>query len=102
MDGVREFVQPRKFYAYIIALYWWLWLVAHVSHDMLFIHAVRKYKNFPALVRNVGYHHQCRTVYAGFVSTTALARGHRCTCLREAPIPGKEFDCFGTRSRSRR
>ena len=54
MDGVREFVQPRIFYAYIIALCWWLWLVAHVSHDMLFIHAVRKYENFPALVRNVG------------------------------------------------
>ncbi len=55
MDGVNEFVQPRIFYAYIISPYWPLWLIARVSHDMLCIHAVRKYENFPALVRNVGY-----------------------------------------------
>ena len=54
MAGVSEFVQPRIIYAHISSLYWRLWLIAHESHDMLFIHAVRKYENFAVLVRNVG------------------------------------------------
>jgi hypothetical protein len=54
VNGVNEFVQPRIFYARIISLYLRLWLIARVSHDILCIHAVRKYENFPALVRNVG------------------------------------------------
>ena len=42
MNGVSGFVQPRMFYDHIIYTYWRLWLIAHESHDMLCIHAVRK------------------------------------------------------------